>query len=478
MIALYADDEQALAALREGRPSERLALLRHLRGRGRYAPTDALLDELACHDDEALGLLVGYGSVTAALRHFAEGRLRGGSLFWSRLARQHPDQAAQALYERAESQDPSDDRLIWEANAALPRLADSRPDEALRLVTALARRYPLGRIALEPLYRRRPAEVANLLLGSEDTVGLDLTPVAHRLDDARLLALLERRPGGRIGWFRRLPVARRRAVFAAMGRSWRDAEGRLILELARALPRDLREAEGRRHLALPALATRPAERFAYASLLPWDEARRALDPWIGHPEGTLRAAALAALADAIRFDRPRLAEYLALAQARRNEQDRVRLEMLSALADLPPSCWRAEHLEDLGRVLRAALDAADLSHPTAGAAQQLVVQLLSRHPAWAATWLETLVRERGHVALYGLENRLTDGDVRRLAPALTPVLAAWQSREREPQLLALATALGKRLRAFDALRDLLERVLRETRTQWVSTSVAGALRPA
>lgn len=478
LIALLADDAQALTALRAGRPDERLALLRHLRRRGRPAPADALMDELAAQGDEALGLLVGYGSAAAVARHIEAARGRGGSVFWSRLARQHPDLAARALRERTESRDPADDRLLSEANAALRRLADARPDEALRLVTALALQYPLGRIALDPLYRRRPAEVSDLLLGSEDTVSLDLGPVAHRLDDARLLALLERRPGalaGRTRWFLRLPIERRRAVFAAVGRSWRDSEGRLVPELAGALPRDLREGEGRRHLALPALATRPAERFAYASLLPWDEARRALDPWIGHPEGTLRAAALAALADAVRFHRRRLAEYLTMAQARRNEQDPVRLAMLAALVDLPPSCWRAEHLEDLARVIRAALDAADLSHATAGAAQQLVVRLLPRHTAWAATWLETLVRERGQVVLSGLEGRLTDGDVRRLAPSLATVLAAWQTRERESQLLSLATALGKRLRAFDALRDLLERVLRETRTQWVATSALALL---
>src|SRR3954471_13078280 len=62
LVALYSDDEQALAALRSGRPRERLALLRHLRRRGRHVPADALLDELAAHDDEGLGLLVGYGS--------------------------------------------------------------------------------------------------------------------------------------------------------------------------------------------------------------------------------------------------------------------------------------------------------------------------------------------------------------------------------------------------------------------------------
>src|SRR3954469_24989023 len=67
LVALYSDDEQALAALRSGRPRERLALLRHLR-RGRHVPADALLDELAAHGDEGLGLLIGYSSAAAVVR--------------------------------------------------------------------------------------------------------------------------------------------------------------------------------------------------------------------------------------------------------------------------------------------------------------------------------------------------------------------------------------------------------------------------
>ena len=440
-------------------------------------PADALLDELAADEAEALGLLVSYGSAPAALRHFEAARERGGRVFWDRLARRHPDLAARALHERAEAPRAGRRSTAPRSERRPPATCRRAARRALRLVTALARRFRSGRIALDPLYRRRPAEVADLILGTEDALALDLGPVARRLDDARLLALLERRPGaGRPGPL--VPAAARRAacaVFAAVGRSWRDAEGRLLPELARALPRDLREAEGSRHLALPALATRPAERFAYASLLPWVEARRALDPWIGHPEGALRASALAALAVPSGSTVATLGEYLALAQARRNEQDPVRLAMISALAGLPPSCLEAEHLEDLGRVLRAALDAADLSHATAGAAVQLVLRLLPRHAAWAAVWMETLVREHGPWRLYGLEDRLTADDLRRLLPALAPVLAAWQTRERESQLLALATALGRRLRAFDALRDLLEHVLRETRTQWVATTALALL---
>ena len=476
LVALFAADDQVLAALRGARRGERLALLKHLRHRGRHGPADALMDELA-GGDEALDLLP-FASASAVARHLPRAAGRGGPDFWSRLARYQPDLAAGTLLERAEAATVVDDRLIREANAALPSLADTRPDRALGLVIALLRLVPLSRLELSVLTRRRPAEVADLLLGTDDQAAIRLDAGAHRLDDARLLRLLDRRPevlADRHAWFRRSDPARRAAVFSARGLAWRDGEGRVEAETIALLPREAREREARHHVGLPALATRPAERFPYAALLPWEEARRALDPWIGHPEGDLRGRALAALVSAARFHRDRLAEVLALAEARRNEQDPVRLAILTALAELPPVAFGAGLLDPLGRVLRAALDAADLSHLTAAAAERLVVRLLPRHPAWGATWLVAIVRERGQVALHGLESRLTDADVRRIAPALAPVLKAWRTREREPQLLGLAQALGRRIGAFDALRDLLESIVRKTKNQWVAMQALGLL---
>ena len=119
-------------------------------------------------------------------------------------------------------------------------------------------------------------------------------------------------------------------------------------------------------------------------------------------------------------------------------------------------------------MVREALDAADLSPATAGAAERLVVALLPFHPDWSAGWLATLVRGRGHINFYSLGDRLSDADVRRIAPALLPVLGWWETREREMQLVSAADSLGRRLRAFDGLVDLLERLLRHTRSPWTA----------
>ena len=155
---------------------------------------------------------------------------------------------------------------------------------------------------------------------------------------------------------------------------------------------------------------------------------------------------------------------LALLHQRRREQDPVRQAALEELSRLPPAVWQPEHLEPLGQVLRDALDAADLSPASARHLEALIVLALPHHPQWAARWLATVVQERGRVSFRDLEHRLSDADVRRIAPALLPVLRGWLARERDAALLGAARSLGRRVRLLPELLDLLEQTLRESRT--------------
>ena len=370
-------------------------------------------------------------------------------------------------------------RLLHEASSVLPLLADRHPDLALRLGRGLAAHVPLARLlaGLQRLARRRPADVADLLLGSPDSVCLSLDPVAPRLDLPRLQALLERRPGVLAQphlWFRRLPAPIRPALFSALERHWRDAQGCTSPLIVAWLPGGLRRTEALRNLHLPALAMRPEQRLPYAAFLPWDEALVVLDPWLKHPEGELRGLALQTLAGTVRYERARLGDLLTFLP-RKHEQDPVRGRMLAGLAQLPPGAWRAEYLEALGQILRDALSAADLSAVTAGHAERLVVSLLRFHPDWAADWLATLVRERGHIHLGDLQDHLNASDVRRIAPALLPVLRSWQNRERQGQMISFAQSLGRRIPAFDGLADLLEHEVEVSRTQWLAEHTLGLL---
>lgn len=476
LLALVGDDAQVQTALERATFSQRRVLLRRLYRRRRLAPIDAFLATLAGRSDERLGALLPFGSPEQVVRHLEQAMERADQGDWSRLARFHPDLAVDALRRRAEAAAFNDARLVWQANATLPILSEKRPDRALGLADALARHTALAHLALQWLAERRPAEVADRVLSAVDRARISFDSVVTRLGTDRLVALCERYGSSSDAlaapqrWFRRLPPPERAVIYHACGGGWRDREDCLAPSLVALLPRDLREQEGRRHLALPVLVTRPAQRLPYAAFLPWDEAWATLDPFLRDPDADVRGAALSALAFSARFRRDRLPDLLNVARARRNEQDPVRRAMLTGLADLPPGIWRAEHLDSLGEILRDALDAPDLSSATAAQGERLVVALLPFHPAWSSRWLADLVRTRGHSSVGNLQQRLSDADVRRIAPDLLPVLRAWETREREGQIVAVAQSLGRRLRVFDGLVEILERVAMETRASWLATT--------
>jgi hypothetical protein len=314
--------------------------------------------------------------------------------------------------------------------------------------------------------------MADIILSSGDRVNISFNCVAHKLTRERRLALIESHPdtiNAFASWLQKLTPQEREDIYTAYHRQWRNSDGCISSSLVELLPRHLRETEGRYHLASKALATQPLQRLSYAAFLPWNEARTTLDPYIRNPDAQLRAVALAAIVKATKFQRSSLPDLLTMVRARRNEQDPVRYAMLTAIADLPPSIWREEHLNDLSQIIRDALNAADLSQGTASAAERLIVALLVFHPVWAAEWLGSLVRSRGRVSFYYLGDRLSDADVLRIAPILLPVLQSWETREREGYILEAAQSLGRRLRVFEGLVDILERIVDNSSNSWLAS---------
>lgn len=471
LLPLLGDDAQVQSALEAIPFKQRRVLLRGLYKRRRYTIIDAFLDALAARGEEQFSRLLPFGSPAVVTCHLEPVLHQLGQSDWRRLTRLHPNIAANVLQSQAEAITNLNQRLVWQANLALPLLAEFCPERALTLVRTLSRHIPLARLELQQLTLRRPAEVADLILHSDNT-RVSFDRVAHKLDTNVLLALLERKGSTVSGlnvWLQKLAPAQRVVIYTACRSGWRDREGCIPHWLVALLSPALREQEGRYHLALPTLATRPTERLSYTAFLPWDEARTILAPFIHNPDAELRVAALTALIFATRFQRQRLPELLLTVRERRNEQDPVRCAMLSGLADLPPGIWRTQHLDSLGQIIRDALDAADQSYATVAAAERLIVALLPRHPAWADDWLATLVQERGQISFYDLVARLSNADVRRIAPVLLPVLQSWETPEREMDLIAGAQSLGRRLRVFDGLVDILESVLKETLNSWIAS---------
>lgn len=480
LLPLVGTDEQVQAAYAMLRDARRRKLVQTLRRRRRFAIIDTLLQERAAQEGDTLSALLPFGSAATAARLLPQALATMNARDWRALAHLQPTLAAAALTEQARAVDRLDPRLLLHANAALPGLADTLPDAAVALAALLLQHAPPHRLVLQPLVNRRPAEMVRLLQPLTLTT-VRFEGVVHRLAPDLLIelnaqgALIKPFSSWNGGWFQRLAPDLRATLYDAFAVGWRDTEGMLDPQLVALLPGTRREAEGRRHLHLPTLAARPLLRLRYAAFLPWDEAHAELETSLRNPDAELRALVLATLAEATRYDRSHLSDLLELLRARPNEQDPVRLAALTALASLPPARWQSDHLPVLSQILRAALDATDLSANTASAAERLLVALMPFHPEWSIEWTATLVRERGYIAFSGLERRLSDDDVRRLAPLLMPVLRSWETREREWQLISAAQSLGRRLRVFDDLVTLLERLIVNTKASFVADQALALL---
>jgi hypothetical protein len=486
LLVEVGDDQAVLRGLPAlGRKQIKRALSR-LRKAGRQGSIDTFLDELARRGDRALEVLLPYGSDRVVNRHQAVAVDRGGSLFLTRLARHHPRRAVAIVDAHCEKARRGDHPLHRLCHAVLPVLARWSPDEAIGLARRLARLLPLTSLSLDLIALYRPRDVAQLALDTKTgRLGVGFfNRHAWRLGPEQVRELAQRQlvnlapaslwsSAHPYRWLERLPPALRGELFTLI--RGKEPHGIVDIGLLSLLPAELRLREARRCLTLPSLATKPASRLPHVAFLDWDEARELVEPFLRHPDAALRGVALQSLAGVLRFQRGRAADYLALVRARKNEQDPVRMVMLQALASVPVALWQETHLDDLGGVIREALDARDLSQASANWASFLVLRLLRRYPDWSARWLTTLIRERGRLAWHSLEPLLTDEDVRRVGPVLLPVLKAWRSRERDSQLLFLAGALGRLLRSFEALLDLVENIVRTSRVQGLAQHGLGLI---
>lgn len=465
-------NDELLRALDETTSGTKKALLYKMRYRRRFIPIDNYIAKLAARQDTMLQRSLFFGSLEVVKQHLPDVVEQMDLVSWKNLARAYPELAVEQLQARAAIQ-AQDQRLLIQVKEVLPLLINSRVDLALSLVTAVVKVIPLAKLNVQELAQRRPIEIADLILQAGEQVDVQFEATAQkRLDTDRLLALHAYSASTiDLDYFHALSPQNRLALYNAYGIGWRDEDGIISNSIVALLPATQRLEEGRRHLALPALATRPTGRLDYVKFLPWDEAQQTLQDALRSSDADIRGAALHTLISSVCYQRERLAEALQLIVQRRNEQDPVRCQMLLALADLPRKIWRAEHLDTLAEIIQAALDATDLSETSGSTIEQLVFSILPSHPEWCATQLPLIYRKRGYASFFEIDEYITDADVKHIASDLLPVLQAWSKQEREVRLMQLAQAFGNRLRVFDELLDILIVTVERTRSAPTARSI-------
>lgn len=510
------DDAQTLEALHLAYQRRRhTILLRRLQKKKRQAPIDAFIEQLAARNDPRFQEILPYGSPSCLARHLARAVAYPSQLFWERLRRRQPDALIALLQEKMAGAelDPRTRALV---NQSLGELVQRRPVASLVLVERLhALGLPDGKNFLAPLLLAAPRETfAALQRMQQNLGGFSFGPVATRLDEPQLLLLLRLHPSalgdprawlakelrelpGRAHeeylqrWFQARPQlieawlaghrstptwglwllqfvpstrqAERQEVYERWSRASRNTDGIISTGSLRALPWEFREREARRHLTeVKKLDTQPLLRLPYCAYLPWEEAKAHLAPFIGHPEPEVRALAIGNFftvygerSAAGRSAPSELEDALSMIIARRFEQDPIRQIMLKAAAGWPRAAWRAEHLPQIEQIVRAALDAADLSYATAGVLESLLRVLLPLFPDFVADRLLELLHIRGGLQATALGRDLSTEEADRAAPALLRIASRLVERAQQSNALVLLGSLGSHLARVPAALPLL-----------------------
>jgi len=387
---------------------------------------------------------------------------------WATLAQRMPGFVRDRLAHALEQAGNPSYVLRVAVRASLYRMLRSDPAAGLSLLRVAITRIPIHDLPLARYASFFPKEIAALIagLGSRQRVSLTAQTL-RRLDTSVLCNLLSVNalPNLRAA-FHALHASQRDALYRHGGEAWRENSGALPFAFVRELSLAARQSEARQAFSLRLLAAEPMVRLPYLSCLPFQEALALAQPFLSQPDGELRAQAVAAIVGTGRYEASSLPAILDFCRARENEQDPVRLAMLTALAALPPSRWQAEHLDAFAAVIDAALRARDCSHQTMLAATQWLMAIITTHAAFVVDTLPRLVERMGgmgNLRFGHWESRISDGELLGIAPHLMGLLDTWVRRDRAPVALQLIFGFGCRAKAVDGFVDLCTELTRDKR---------------
>ena len=401
---------------------------------------------------------------------------------WHSLVHLHPDAVLDFLRTRF-TQAPEREResLFYLFHIPLAELTLSRGEAVLELVRELAPPEGLPffvRRTLPLLIRRHPAAVAALLLRPAwrgQLHGLWISPGAlrearafspeQRLAFARALAEAPPRLAQFLNAF---PPSERPALFA---HAFEGAPPRVHpTALLATLPHATRDAEAARQLDLREVRENKDQRLAIQALRLIEHAREPLRKAAVASKAEDRAQALALLVSCTGLSRRGLGDTLAALARLKNEQDPVRAAALSALAEVPPTLFTAEHVPALQSLVTYVVEARDTSFMTQQALQRLAFQLMRAHATatdsplfrFALETLQRLARQSGTLVLPPLEHDLPRGAEHHLFAALLPTLRAANKRESHGLIISLTRALGRRAWNVEQLQALLAPITEAT----------------
>ncbi len=477
LAASMCSDDQVLAIMREQSEKTQRCLLKSLRRQRRLSLIDQFIETLLDGQSSKLKNAIFFGSAECVQKHFHLISDRLSPQNMSRFSYQHAKLALEYLKTLAEASTILDPRLVSLANSALHHLAESQPDACITLVTRLMRTIPASRLNLTRLFRYRTNELINLLSASSELSAFDLNSVLHKATAASLAKVIDvnalKLPHH--GKFSKLSLEARTKIYQHCSEGWRDGNGCLATNIIDKLQAEIRLREAKRHLSLPSLAARVAERLVYARYLTWPEALEIIQPVLDSSEVDVRAIGFRCLLPILRFQRSHRPDLLEILLKRKNEPDPVRLEVLSGLSHLPPSIWQTDDLDSLSTIIKDALSAADLSFTSLNYIGKLVLRLFRFHNEWSIKWIVQLAKDRGANCIVNTPSQFSLEELRLLSNRLIPVVKYWQMREEEAYLSTLARWYVHKLEEFPELIDALASLCQHARSEQISLAAARTL---
>ena len=367
---------------------------------------------------------------------------------WRQMAKRFPMLAFELIDEMLKKST----ELSWSTEiavyAALRQLYNTAPDVGLSLLhQALTRIHPKD-LPLARYSTLFADSIAKLVIEHPGQLYVSFPiSVLRELDNGMLCALAEKKSLANLASvFRKLKPEQRDALYQAIGESLRTDNGALPYEYVKVLHRQDREIEALHAFNLKLLETMPMVRLPYLSVLSFDNTLPLVTSYLNQPEGELRAQAVFALVQSGRYYPSELDKILDFCVKRENEQDPVRLSMMSALASLPPTRWSEEHLPKIKSIIAAALRARDCSYQTMQAAASLLLKILALHTDFVVAELPALVERMGSLYM-PLESSITDADMVRLDSCLHPLLKTWIARSRIHFATTLLVCFGHRIKS-------------------------------
>ncbi|KAG4026156.1 hypothetical protein MFRU_044g00270 [Monilinia fructicola] len=384
---------------------------------------------------------------------------------WLRLATNHPSIVQTQLEVWINGPEPVNPVFLSIINSIVSKWTSQRPDAGLKLLTSMAEKIPISNLPLQELLSANPDACIKLVLEKDDVALEKLSfdnDILKRLSLEHTLTVFEYNKIST--WdFQALTHEQRSVLYPVIRHIWRSKEGVLNSSIVSHLPNPYRLEEARRHITLSAFEAKPSDRISYIGLTPWAEGIELQRPFLHSKDAEIRSSALKCQIKSAMFDETYVSNALNLVIRYRNDQDPVRLAMLRALSKIPGGRWNEEHLPNLEKIIRQALEASDLSQSSIDSMLQILSRLLTYFPEWTVSQIVPFVKGGiltninmfSHASGRFATNMIMDIVQRTLSPTLHDL---FEKRDLTA-LLNLADLFSDHLKFWTEILDIFERAV-------------------